>query len=276
MKALFPMNARLAIGCSLILLSPACIIAEGAEPGVLLRVNAATDFVHRGMTLVDRPVVQPTLGMELETADGGTLGVRAEGNIDLKNNTGRAWFPNGHAGRFTQIEFMVDYSRSVDIGLESPLVVRTGVHSYNLPNGTEFPNGERGATTEVFGQLSLEVLGATPYLAHHYDFDEVRSSYLRAGVTEDFPLGDDWTLVLDGSLGYNGSAQSSWMYGIDESGMSDLRGSVTIVYAYDDRTDVEVGVHGSTMVDSTLNEWFAALDIPDDVIWANAGVSWSF
>lgn len=269
-------SARRLLVLGLALTAPACIIADDAAPGVLLQVEGATSFVHRGMTLVERPVVQPQLAVELPTADGGTLGVRAEANMDLKNSTGRAWFPDGHAGRFTQLEYVVDYQRDIPLGEETSIQLRTGVHSYNLPNGLEFPNGERGATSEVFGQLSMDLLGTTPYLAHHYDFDEVRSSYLRAGVTERFDISDSLWIVADASLGYNGSAQSSWMYGIDEAGFSDLRGSLSLFYAYDDRTDIELGVHGSTMVDSTLNSWFGDLNIPDDVIWGTIGTTWMF
>lgn len=43
--------------------------------------------------------------------------------------------------------------------------LRGGLHSYNLPNGFEFQNGERGGTTELFVSASTEVLETTSYLS---------------------------------------------------------------------------------------------------------------
>jgi hypothetical protein len=223
------------------------------------------------MTLVDNPVVQPKLAVGMPTTWGDRIGVEAEASMDLRNDTGGAWFPDGHAGRFTQIEFQASYQR--DLG---PLRLRGGVHSYNLPNGLEFPNGERGGTTEVFVLASAEVLEANPYAIVHYDFDEVRGAYYRAGIAEDIPLGDKLALGLDGSLGYVSEAQASWMYGIGENGLADLRGEIVLKYKYDARTELRAGVHGSMIVDDTLDDWFAELGIDDDPIWFTAGVAWTF
>jgi len=257
------------------LLAPAvlaggCILPKEQHPTVSFRTLLASKFVHRGQTLVNQPVLQPTLQVDSPTVDGGGMRVLVKANMDLRNNTGAAWFPDGHAGRFTQIEFVGAYSRKLgDVDVEA------GIHSYNLPNGLEFPLGERGGTTEVFVTASMEVLEARPYLSLHYDFDEVRASYLRGGITEDFPLGDGWAIDLDGSLGYAASSQSAWMYGLDESGFADLRGSAELSWQYDERTTLAFGLHGSTIVDSTLRRWFVQdLGFDADPIWATLGVTW--
>jgi hypothetical protein len=258
------------------LLASACFVPQDARPTVALSTQLATRFVHRGMTLVDNPVVQPRLAVQLptETDGDGRLGLTAEASMDLRNNTGGAWFPDGHAGRFTQIEMIADYQRTF-----GDVTVRAGLHNYNLPNGLEFPNGERGGTSEVFAVASTEFLDATPYVAWHYDFDEVRGAYYRAGVTEGFELGENLTLRLDGSLGYAGSAQSAWLYGIDESGLADLRGSAIVTWQYDARTQISVGAHGSMIVDSAIDRWFrdiAPQGVDDDPIWFTIGIGWVF
>jgi hypothetical protein len=257
--------------CLPLALAQACIVQEGAKPMIDLGATLASKFVHRGMTMVDKPVLQPHLAVGLPATTGGTLGIAAEGNIDLTNDTGDAWFPDGHAGRFTQIEFIADYTHKVDW-----LDVRLGLHNYNLPNGLEFPNGERGGTSEAFLTLSAEVLEATPYLSFHYDWDEVRDLYVRAGITESFDLTDKLSLRLDGSLGHAGKRQSSWIYGIEESGLADLRGSVILTYAYDKRTLIELGAHGSKIIDSELDRWFDDLGISANPLWLSLGISWSF
>jgi hypothetical protein len=257
-----------------------CIVPKDQKPTVALGGEFATKFVHRGMTLVDNPVIQPELGVLLPIENGDTIRVRTMANIDLRNDTGDAWFPDGHAGRATQIEAQVGYAKQFgDVSLFA------GVHSYNLPNGTEFVNGERGGTTEVFLVASANVLEATPYFEIHYDYDEVRGAYYRGGISEDIPIGSEkepdsqrprWSIALDGSLGYVSEAQSSWMYGFDQAGLADLRGEIVLRYQFDGRTRLSIGAHGSAIWDDDIDDWFRQLGIDDDPIWFTAGVQWIF
>lgn len=257
------------------LIANGCIIPEKATPAVGLGATLATRYVHRGMTLVDKPVLQPKLSVGLPTTTGNKLNFAVEGNIDLYSNTGDAWFPNGHAGRFTELEVVASETRQI-----GDLTITSGLHSYILPNGQEFDfkaaGTERGGTNEYFVLASVTVLEANPYFAWNYDFDEVRGAYYRVGITEDIPLGGRWSLDLDGSLGYVTEAQSSWMYGFDQSGLADLRGEAVVKWQYDERTQVRGGVHGSMIVDSAIDEWFNTLPVDDDPIWFTLGVAWVF
>ena len=90
--------------CALAVLASGCILPKDQRPTVTLGTTLATKFVHRGQTLVNQPVLQPTLQVESPTIDGGGMRITAEANMELRNNTGAAWFPDGHAGRFTQID----------------------------------------------------------------------------------------------------------------------------------------------------------------------------
>ena len=268
------MPRRLACSLALVpLVAAGCIVPEKAAPNVGFGATLASKFVHRGMTLVDDAVLQSKMSVALPTTFGPTdrIQVEAEGAMELSDQNGDSWFPDGHAGRFTQIEMLGSYQRTF-----GDLTLRGGIHSYNLPNGTEFQNGERGGTTELFLLASMNVLEANPYVAVHYAFDEVRSAYYRAGMAEDIPLGDKWAIDLDGSIGYVSEAQSAWMYGFDEPGVADLRGELVLRYQYDDRTTLRAGVHGSLIVDDDIDEWFTDLGIDDDPIWFSLGVGWVF
>ena len=270
------MHRRLAGSLALVsLLATGCIVPENAKPDVALGGTFATKFVHRGMTLVDNPVVQPKLAMELPVVTGDRLGISVEGNMDLRNDTGSAWFPDGHAGRFSQVEMQVAYTKKI-----GEITFTGGWHDYILPNGLEFVNGERGETKEVFLLASATVLEANPYLSMHYDYDEVRGAYYRGGIREDIPLGKlfdrELRIDLDGSAGYVSQAQGSWMYGLGEAGFADLRGEIVAKWQYDARTQISVGMHGSLILDSTIDSWFRDLGIDDDPIWFTAGVGWAF
>jgi hypothetical protein len=260
--------------CLVSVLFAGCIVPKDAKPTVAMGATFATKFVHRGITLVDNPVVQPRLGIALPTSSGDTIRVDVEANMDLRNDTGGGWFPDGHAGRFSQIEVMASYQKRI-----GDFDLRAGVHNYNLPNGLEFLNGERGATSEVFLLASTTVLEATPYVSLHYDFDEVRGGYYRAGCTEAIPLGDQWSIDLDGSLGYVSEAQASWLYGLGEAGLADLRGTIALNYKYDERTTLTASANGSAMMNSVQDRWFrdiAPQGIDDDPIWFTIAVGWVF
>lgn len=260
--------------CLVWMLTGSCIVPKDAHPAVDIGVKLPSKFVHRGMTLVDEPVLQPSLAVGIPIESGGLLGLTVDGNIDLRDDTGNAWFPDGHAGRFTQIEMIADYTHKIGV-----LTLRGGIDNYNLANGMEFiagspAGGERGSTNEVFLLASVDVLEVTPYASWNYDFDEARASYYRVGLSEGFDLGKGFSIRLDGSLSYAASGQAFWMYGIAESGFADLRAEAVLAWLYDDRTTFELGVHGSLIVDNTIDDWFAQNRIDDDVIWVSAGVVW--
>jgi hypothetical protein len=259
------------------LLLTGCFVPENERASVAFAGQYATRFVHRGMTLVDRPVLQPKLGIGLNTVHGDRLGVEVEASMDLHDDTGAAWFPDGHAGRFTQTEFVASWQRQF-----GDVSVTAGLHNYIQANGIEFfgsnARGERGSTSEVFVRATGSVLEANPYLSLHYDYDEVEGTYVRGGIAEDIPLGnvlENLSLGLDGSLGYVSKEQGLWMYGIEEAGFADLRGEIVAKWQYDKRTQVRAGVHGSLILDRAIEEWFHDIGIDDDPIWFTIGVAWS-
>jgi hypothetical protein len=275
------MNCRVAaLLCAVSVTATGCFVPDDATARVQMGSEFGSKFVHRGMTQVDRPVLQPSMGVTLPTVTGDSVNVTARANMDLQNDNGDAWFPNGHAGRFSEIDFIATYSTQ----LTEDINVRAGLFNYNLPNGREFnldgrggPGEERGGTSEVFVIVSANVLEATPYFSWHYDFDEVRAAYYRAGITESFEINDKWSVVMDGSIGYATSAQSDWLYDLDQAGLADLRGFLKVNYAYDARTTISAAVHGSAMMNSTLDRWFNDVGVPDDdPIWFTLGVNWNF
>lgn len=255
----------------LILLGSCAIFAEDARPTATLGAEVVDKYVHRGMPQHRTGALQGQLDVRLPTKDGGALTVGTFGNMDLQDNAGRAWFPDGHAGRFSQIDYVGTWSRQFD-----DVNVSAGLHNYNLPFGQTFPNGPRSSTTELFVHASTELLGAKPEVQLRYDFDQVDGFYGALGVSEDFELAERWTCTLRGSLGYSGSRQSEWNYGIRDSGFADLHGTVTVVYAFDAKTVIGVHADASTIVDSGIDDWFDVIGTPQDNYWAGLFVRWTY
>ncbi len=256
----------------LLLATTGCIVAN--DPGLRMEggVLASSHYVRRGMTENERGVAQVDLNVDLDTRLGGVLGLVVFGNMDLNDETGDAWYPPGHERKFTEVDLAAEYSQTF---AETDATV--GVTSYTLPNGLEFPNGERGGTTEMYARVGREVVwGLYPQLELRIDRDEADGWYANLSVRREFPLLDKLDAELVVSQGYIDGNEAFWEYGLDEAGWADLRAEAKLRYRFDDQTTFHLTVAGSTMIDSTLEEWFDLIGIRDDVTWIAAGVTFSY
>ena len=253
------------------LLMTGCIIDSGPRPTVDLELDVVSQYNFRGQVFSDEPVIQPFARVGLATKDGGNVSLDLFGNIETREDNGASWLPDGHAGKFSEVEIQAAYSRQV-----GQFALTGGLTSYVLPNGLEFPNGERGETVELFVSASTEIATLTPNVVVHYDIDEVEDIYATAGVMRGFDLADKLRLDLEFLLGYSGDESSLWTYGIAISGVSDARLSAELSYILDDNTLVRAGVTGSRIIDSELRDWFDVLSIEQDNIYGNIGITWLF
>ncbi len=67
--------------------------------------------------------------------------MRIWANMDLHKGTGQAWFPDEHAGKFSQIDFDVSWARELRGSFP-----KAGLPQHNLQQGAEFLTSERGKT----------------------------------------------------------------------------------------------------------------------------------
>lgn len=281
LRAAFAFRA-LALACPVTL--SACLVAPESSPKVEFRVEAATQYNQRGTPNVKTPVVQPEGTVTLPTKDGGSLSLGAWWNLNLKDDTGHAWYPDGHGQDFTDVELRLRYGRTFGAATD----VTFGLTNYTLADGSEFVNtpaqGVRGSTNEVSLTVAQReiALGITPRVEIHYDYDEIDGYYLRAGATRGFVLDEKLRLDLELHLGYSDEKHSFWMYGIDEAGFADLGAEVRLGYQIDAATNVSLFVAGSSLVDKDLRDWFdgvltdSGLPIASDNLWGGIGVSWNF
>lgn len=236
------------------------------------RVEVADKFVHRGMPQNRNWVAQGAVDTTLPTEWGDSLTIGAFANMDLKSSTGAAWFPGGHGGRISQFELTGTYAHTFENGL----TLAGGIHNYNVPFGESFPNGPRESTNELFVIGEIEVLDARPELQIRHDFDQANGTYVRLGIGEEFPVGEQVGLELRSHLGWSSASQSLWNYGLDESGFADLQASATVFYDYDPHTRIGASLTGSTIVDSDLRDWFELIGIESDNLWIGVFVVWTY
>ena len=248
-----------------------CFISRDVAPGVELEALVASQFNHRGMVQNEEAVAQGALRSTLATIDGGQILVSAWGNLDLRNATGDSWFSDNNGGRFSEVDFVAAYSRTIQA-----FTLSAGVTNYVLPDGTLFPNGPRGSTTELFAVAQMDVAGFVPEVALHFDVDEADGFYGTLGVSRRFQLSEQFGLNLEARLGVTDGDHADWAYATDESGFSDLRGTAEVDFRFDDRTTLFAGIGGSTIVDSDLEDWFDTIEIDADNVWVAGGVRFRF
>ena len=253
-----------------------CFVTPTQESPVLVDLTAdyLTQKNFRGMVQNEKGAALGSMEVNLPLKDQGELAIGSEASMDLHNDTGDAWFPDGHAGEVTESELTAKYSNEWG-GFDWTF----GIDNYNLMNGAEFAAGTafgaRGPTTELF--LSVSHAGfVVPALSIHYDIDEVEDVYVRGSVGKVFALSEAWSLDAEIGLGWSGEDMSLWNYGLAESGFADLGASLQLAYALSDRTTLRALVAGSTIVDSTLSDWFDLIGIDSDNLWAGLGATWSF
>lgn len=253
---------------------PGClIIPEKARPEVTLEGRYLSQYNHRGMVQNNRGVVQGDLDVLLPTRFDGNLSLHTFGNMDLRNRTGDAWFPDGKAGKMTEFQVQGAYAQR----FAEYFTVDVGLHNYSPTFGNEFPNGVRGPTTEIFGVLGADVWVLHPHFDVHYDYDEAEGFYLSLGIAAapEIPI-ENVRVEGDVSLSYSDKDSSFWTYGDFIDGFSDLRGILNVFYDVDAMSSLTAGVGYSTIVDSELRDWFDLIGIEQDNYWFQLGVIFRF
>jgi hypothetical protein len=249
------------------------VIEDGARPNVAMDLRYESAEVHRGVLQADGGVFIPSTTISLPTKEDGTIVVNTEGSIELSDDNGSAWRPDGHSGRFSRLDWSALYEQRLEDAL-----LTFGLISYNLPNGSEFAFGERGATTEFLVEAMTEVGGVSPSLSANYDFDEAKGLYLQAAVGKDVELREGLQLGLEVSLGWMDEDQAFWQMAQEPpaSGLADLRLTAELAYALDAHTSALLEVGYSEMVDDDFKTWMNFIGIDPRQGWVGAAVRWSY
>lgn len=259
------------------LVATGCIVTEDATVGLRTEASVATAFVHRGMTMNEKGVAQGNATLDLPTKGReGVLNVIAFGNVDLQDDTGDAWFPDGHAGKLTEIDFTAAYSEFFD-----DVLVTAGYTSYVLPNGTEFvfsPAGsERGETKELFLRAETDFRGFSPYGILHVDIDEANGFYLRVGALKSHQFKEKLWGDFELAIAANDDNHAEWTYGVPDGGggLSDVLLSGRLNYQYDDRSTFFGMLGLSQIIGSDIDDWMDLIGIESNAVWLALGTTWT-
>lgn len=254
--------------------SSCLVIPENARPKVEISADLNSQYNFRGQVNSDSAVILGAASIELPAKrDSGVFRLEGAGAFELEDDNGTAWFPDQHAGEFSQYDLSLLYSEEVQ-----GFFVTGGVISYAIQNPDDLPFAtERGETKELFLNIARPIAWElVPHVRGHYDFDEVDDWYLNAGVSRGFELAQDWALDVETSLGYSSADQSDWTYGLKEAGLSDARVDVNASYFHNANATFTFGLHGASIIDRDLNDWFDLLGIETENFWASVGFTLSY
>jgi hypothetical protein len=153
---------------------------------VTTRFDFYSQYVWRGQSVTDDPVVQPSISAWYKN-----FTFSAWGNLETTKVNDNRW-------NFTETDFSIDYSNY--FSKEMPKIGYSfGLINYDFPN-TDFDN-----TTELYAGINVEMF-LSPYIKVFRDIDEVDGTYVSVGISESLGWGLEGAVSLGwGDRGYNDS-----------------------------------------------------------------------
>jgi uncharacterized protein (TIGR02001 family) len=235
-----------------------------AQVGLSVTAGLFSDYVWRGLSLTNKPVLQPDVSLSF-TAGKATITGGGWANIELGRYDGANDIGEGGGlGSFDLTEFDPYAEVSVPVGKAT---LTGGVIGYIYPNDAGLTSDAN--TVELYGTVAFDVPLA-PTFGIWYDVDKIKGAYLEAGVTHSLPVTPSIALDLGALAGFSAgqgtSTDPNESLNFNDDGLTHLdfsvgttfaAGSVSIapmvhlIYNNDDFTRIT----GATS-DSDFKAWF--------------------
>jgi hypothetical protein len=254
--------------CGRVLLTAVAFVGltSAAQAQVELSVTAGlfSDYIWRGLSLTNKPVLQPDVSLSF-TAGKATITGGGWANIELgRYDDADEISEGGGLGSFDLTEFDPYAEVSFPAGKAT---IAGGITGYIYPNDAGLTSDAN--TWELYGTVSVEA-PLTPTFGIWYDIDEIKGAYLEASVSHALPVTPTITLDLGALAGFSAGQgipdDPDESFNFNDDGLSHLdfsvgstftAGSVSIaptvhvLYNNDDFTKVT-----SATSDSDVKVWF--------------------
>ncbi|HXG44007.1 MAG TPA: TorF family putative porin [Gemmatimonadales bacterium] len=173
---------RLGALAALVIGLPGALPAQvtlGADAGVF------SAYVWRGLSLTNRPVLQPDAWLSVP-AGGGSFLLSGWANVDLGryNDPSDELSEGGGTGSLnvTEVDLTAEYGHGLGAGLSGAV----GAIVYLFPNDAGFTDDLN--TTEIYGRLQASRLPLAPKVTVWYDVNKVKGAYIEANVSQALPI----------------------------------------------------------------------------------------
>jgi len=182
----------------LVLIAPFCLAAAArAQVEVGGDLTLASAYLWRGVTVVNRPILQPSL---YATRPLGPLAVTGSlwSNIELGRYDGSSDISEtGGTSAFNVAEIDPSLELGLPIGEHS---LALGVDGFVYPNGAGYTSADNAA--EIYLRLDVALPGE-PSLGWWRDVTAIDGSYFEASLSHSFALREDLALELACAAGFS-------------------------------------------------------------------------
>jgi hypothetical protein len=175
-----------------------------AQTEIGIDLGLMTSYVWRGLTLTNKPVVQPAVYVSFPVGNA-SITAGAWSSIDLgkyDDPTDDISLSGGSSG-FNLAELEPYAEVSIPAGKAT---VTGGVVGYVYPNSADAPGfGRRTSdanTLEIYGKLGWDAL-LSPELSVYYDLDKIKGAYIEGGLSYSLAASDQTSVDLGALAGFN-------------------------------------------------------------------------
>ena len=202
--------------------------------------------------LTDESVMQMGAGVQVDK-----LYFNVWGSMDLTKHS------NDEEMEFTEFDYSIDYTDTLTEGIDYSL----GLIYYSFPSANN--------TMEVYGGLSFDTV-LSPSITVYYDFDEINSTYVSAGIGQSFEVADGVALDCSASLGWGSKGYTAdyWGTADGDSAMQDLTVSLAMPIELGSWT-LTPSVTYVSLIDGAVRDT-NSYDDAADYIYAGIGLSTTF
>jgi hypothetical protein len=193
-------GATLFVGSALIGAVP-----SHAQTEVGVDVDLFSSYVWRGLSLTNKPVLQPGVWISFPTGNASiTLGGWA--NIDLGKYDDLAddISESGGSSAFNLAEF--DPYAEVSFGV-GKATLTGGITGYIYPNDENAPNEfflltSDANTVEIYGKAGFEA-PLSPEISIYYDVDKIKGAYIEGAVSHSLAASEKVSIDLGAAAGFS-------------------------------------------------------------------------
>jgi len=229
-------------------------LSEEKDWSVDLDATVNGKYIWRGISLVNDPVFQPSVGLSYK---GLTAYVWA--NQELTN-------VNRDANDFTEVDYGLEYSWSMD-----KVNFLAGAVIYVFPN-THVTN-----TSELYVSVGYDTL-LSPTLKVYRDVDEADGTYVSLGLGH--AIEDVWkpsetasmSVELAASVGYGDAKHNRFYFGKKKPGGVDATASLSLPISLGENCTIAPSVNYSALLDHDNRSGHHK----DRNVWAGLSLSFSF
>ncbi|MCK5707274.1 MAG: MipA/OmpV family protein [Candidatus Aureabacteria bacterium] len=223
----------------------------GYSEEITIDAGIQSKYIWRGLVPTDGPVFQTSINYENK---GFTI--NAWGNMDLDD-------ANALKNEFSELDLTLEYAWSYQ-----EFDLSAGIIIYSFPNSAVNDSGEF-----YFGIVGNYKL--SPSLTLYYDYEEGSGLYASFDISHTCPhfrISDSATgeVVFDAGIGWADSNMTNFMFGLDESALSDLHLGLSVPIALSESWTIEPSVIGSFLLDSDVK------DLADNKSNASIGINVSY